>query len=131
MLIFFFFSEFRGNNCCSLGGLFILYESAPGYFEKAYSLFFFWLEGCLWFGCLLSLFSVCAGCYPHAGVQPVCTSREMEARSRASSQCLIAGPLTVARTHGEVAPAAPVCSALGSSDDPQAVVGITQSIWQW
>ena len=27
------------------------------------------------------------------------TSREMEAMVRASSQCLVAGPLTVARTH--------------------------------
>ena len=114
-----------------LGG-YLYYMRVPlGILRRLTHYFFFWLEGYLWIGCLLSLFSVCAGCYPHAGVQPVCTSREMEAMSRASSQCLIAGPLTVARTHGEVAPAAPVCSALGSSDDPQAVVGITQSIWQW
>ena len=34
------------------------------------------LQGCFWFGCLLSLSSVCAGCYPFdrdcAGVWPVC-----------------------------------------------------------
>ena len=30
-----------------------------------------------------------------------CASREMEAMGRASSQVLVAGPLTVARTHGK------------------------------
>ena len=58
-------------------------------------------------------------------------SREVEAMGRASSQCLVAGPLTVARTCVKVAQAAPSCSALGSDSDPQAGVGSAQSIWQW
>ena len=60
----------------------------------------------------------------------VCASREMEARGRASSQCLVAGPLTVARTSGKVAQAAPSCRALGSGDAPQAGSGGMQSMWQ-
>ena len=51
--------------------------------------------------------------------------------SRASSQCLVTGPLTVARTHRKVVQAAPSCRALGSGSDPQAGVGSAQSIWQW
>jgi len=47
----------------------------------------------------------------------------MEAMDRANSQCLVAGPLTVARTCGKVAQAAPSCRALGSSRDPQAGIG--------
>ena len=50
---------------------------------------------------------------------------------RAGSQCLVAGPLTMARTQGKVAQAAPSCRALGRGSDPQAGVGGTQSIWQW
>lgn len=42
---------------------------------------------------------------------------------RASSQCLDVGPLTVARTHGEVMQAAPGSQALGSGSVPQAGVG--------
>ena len=57
-------------------------------------------------------------------------SREMEAMGRASSWCLVAGPLTVARTHGNVAQYAPSCRALGSGSDPQAAVDSAQSIWQ-
>ena len=63
---------------------------------------------CFWFACLLSLSSVCAGCYPldrGTGVQPVCTSREMDAVGRA-------------RTYGEIVQAAPGCRALGSGSDP-------------
>ena len=48
----------------------------------------------------------------------------------ASSQCLFAGPLTVARTHGQVMQGAISCRALGSDSD-SAGVGIAQSIWQW
>ena len=52
-------------------------------------------------------------------------------QGRASSQFLVAGLLTVARTHGKVAQADPSCRALGSGSDPQAGVGSAQSIWQW
>ena len=52
----------------------------------------------------------------------------MEAVDRASSRCLIAGPLTVARTHGKVVQVVPHCRALGSSSDPQAGVGGAQSV---
>ena len=48
---------------------------------------------------------------------------EMKAMGRACSQCLIAGPLTVVKTCGELTQAAPGCRALGSSSDPQAGVG--------
>ena len=34
------------------------------------------------------------------GICPACTCRDMEAMGRASSQCLVAGPLTVVRTCG-------------------------------
>ena len=56
-------------------------------------------------------------------------SREMEALG--SAWLLVAGPLTMARTCGEVAQAAPDCRALGSGDNPQASVGNTQRLWQW
>lgn len=50
---------------------------------------------------------------------------------RACSQCLIAGPLTVVKTCGELKQAAPGCRALGSSSDPQAGVGCAQSLLKW
>ena len=53
---------------------------------------------------------------------------EMEAMGRASSQCLVAAPLTVARTQGKVVLAAPSCRALGSGSDLQSGVGCTWSI---
>ena len=46
---------------------------------------------------------------------------------RASSQCLVAGPLTVSGTCGKVAQTAPRCRALGSDSD-QACVGSTLPI---
>ena len=55
-------------------------------------------------------------------------SREMEGVGRASTQCLVAGSLTVTRTHGKVAQAAPSCRALGSGSDPQVGVGSARSI---
>ena len=61
----------------------------------------------------------------------MCASRETEAMGRASSQYLVAGPLTVARILGKVAQVAPSCRTLGSDSDLQAGVGSTQSIWQW
>ena len=52
----------------------------------------------------------------------LCASREMEA----SSQCLVVGPLRVARTHRKVAQAAPSCRALGTGSDFQAGVSSAQ-----
>jgi len=74
---------------------------------------------------------VYAGCHPCAGLWPACDSREMEAMGRASSQCLVAGPLTVARTCREVAQASPGFRALGHGNDFQAGVGNAQTTWQW
>lgn len=68
------------------------------------------LEGCFWFGCLLSVFSVCQAVIPFirgADKWPACVSREMEAMGRASSQCLVARPLTVVMNCGEVVQVAP------------------------
>ena len=67
------------------------------------------------FECLLSLSYVRAGCYPQ-GVE--CVSREKEGMGRASSQCLVAGLLTAARTCRKVAQATPICRALGSGSEP-------------
>ena len=96
-LKFFFFCEFRENKYSCLGELFIC-KRAPGYFVRVS--YYFWHEGCFWFPCLLSLSSVCASCYPH--VQPACASRAMEAMGWGHSHCLVAGPLTVVKTCGEV-----------------------------
>ena len=49
--------------------------------------------------------------------------------SRASSQCLVTGPLTMSRTCGKVVQGVSSCRALGSDSD-QACVGSGQSIWQ-
>ena len=46
-----------------------------------------------------------------------------KAMSRASSQCLIAGLLTIARTCRKVVQATPSCRALGSGDELQADLG--------
>ena len=58
---------------------------------------------------------MCAGCYPinsgYAGVLSELSSRNMQAIGKASSQCLAAMTLTVARTHGEVLKAALGCTA--------------------
>lgn len=124
LLLFLLFSEFRETNYCSLGGLFI-FESTPGYFVRAYYLFLVW-----GFGCLLSLFSVCAGCYPLDRVLHELPGR-WEAMSRASSQCLVTGPLTVARTHRKVVQAAPSCRALGSGSELREVLDGAWNICQW
>ena len=50
---------------------------------------------------------------------------------RASSQCLVSGPLTVARNCMEVAQAASGCRTLESGRDHQVGVGSTQDVWQW
>ena len=60
---------------------------------------------------------MCVGCYPLDRVD-VSTSREMEAMGRASSQCLVAGSLTVAKPCGKLAETASSCKALGSGSDP-------------
>ena len=58
-------------------------------------------------------------------------SREMESMGRAGSQCLVAGPLTVARTHGKVVQASPSFRALRSASDPQTGLAGAQSFWPW
>ena len=76
MLIFYLFYEFRERNYCSLGVLYLyIYASNPRYFFRTYFLF----------------------------LGATCASRDMEAVGRASSQCLVAGPLIVTRTHRKVA----------------------------
>ena len=59
----------------------------------------------------------------------MCASREMEAMGRASSQCLIAGPLATVKDHRKVAQAAPSCRALGSDSDQAGVGGFRASGW--
>ena len=95
---------------------------------------YFWWEGCFFAGegvwtLAVSFLSVWRLISPWEGA--VHASREMEAMGRASSQCLVAGPLTVARTHRKVVQATPSCRALGSGSDLQAGVGGTWSFWQW
>ena len=94
---------------CSLEGLFLC-KSSPLYFVGDYYLFLVWE-----FGILLSLSLVQAGFYPQGAE---CISREREAMGRASSQCLVTGHLTVARTRRKVAQATPSCRALGSVNEP-------------
>ena len=48
-----------------------------------------------------------------------CVSRENEAMGRASSQFLVAGLLTAARTYRKVAQATPSYRALGSGNEPR------------
>ena len=50
---------------------------------------------------------------------------------RASSLCLVPGPLTVVGIHGEVVQAAPCFRTLGNGSDPQGGVDSTQNFWQW
>ena len=58
-----------------------------------------------------------------------------EAMGRASSQCLVAGFLKVARmlltVDRKVSQATLSCRALGSGNEAQADLGSAQSIWQW
>ena len=49
---------------------------------------------------------------------------------RANSQCLVSGPLTVARNCGKVVQIVPSCRALQSGNETQAGFGGTRSIWQ-
>ena len=60
-------------------------------------------------------------------VRPVLASRKMEAMDKVSSQCLVARPLPVARTHREVVQAVPAYRALESGRDTQE--GGAQSLW--
>ena len=50
---------------------------------------------------------------------------------RASGQCLVDGPLTVARTCRKVAQTTPGYRALGNGNEPQADLDGAQGIWQW
>ena len=79
---------------------------------------------------MLPLSSVHADCYP-LGEGAACASREMKATGRGGSQCLIAGPLTVAKMAGSWAWATSSCMALGGGSDPQAGVCGIGAIWQW
>ena len=101
----FSFSVSLGKPTYSFGGL-LLCKSTPLYFVGGYYLFLAWE-----FEYLLSLSLAWAGPYPQ-GAEHV--SREKEAMDRTSSQCLVAGFLTVARTFRKVAQATPSCRALGS-----------------
>ena len=95
-------------------------------------LYIFWHESCFWFRSLLFLSSLvlfrllspcrCMAC--------ICF-QEDGGNGRTSSQCLVAGLLTVARTHRAVVQAALSFRVLESGSDPQTHVGSTQSIWQW
>ena len=66
---------------------------------RVYYYLFFLCEGWFWFGCLLSLSSVCSSCYPlDRGctcvclcILPVHASREIEAMGRASSHAWLLG----------------------------------------
>ena len=59
-----------------------------------------------------------------------CVFREKEAVGRASSQFLVAGLLTAARTYRKVAQATSSCRAQGSCNEPWADLRGAQSIWQ-
>ena len=61
------------------------------------------------FGCLLSFSSACVGSYSLDRVLLVLPGRWRQ--WRASNQCLVLGPLTVARTCVKVVQAAPSCRA--------------------
>ena len=67
-------------------------------------LFFFFGLKSFWFGCLLSLFLMCAGCYlldrGCAGAWPAHASRKVGEVGIACRQHLVAEPLAV--IHGEV-----------------------------
>ena len=125
LLIFLLSCEFRESNYCRLGGL--LLEHPWVFCEGLLFVHFFGLRAA--FGLDAFCLSVCR--LRRALVWPAHASRKMEAGDRASSQCLVAGPLTVQRTHREVAQAAPSCRAWGSGSDPQGGVGGTQGVWQW
>ena len=50
---------------------------------------------------------------------------------RASSHCLVAGLLIVARKCRKVMQATPSCRAVGSGNEPQADFDGAWCIWQW
>ena len=104
---------------CSLGGLFIC-GSVSG--QLVQGLLFLGCEGYFWFGCFLSLSSVCAGSYPLdrgcAGAWPIHVSRKVEAMGGSWSL-------------GLWLQAAPGCRVLCSSSDPQRYGGCAQGTWQW
>ena len=77
----------------------------------------------------LDAFSLDAFCLFPQCVQAVISL--VEGVGRDCSQCLVTGPLTVERTHRDVAQAAPGGRALGSDSDPQGGASRAQSLWQW
>ena len=106
LILFILFCEFRENNCSSLGGLFIC-KNVPGYFLRAYYIYYIYITLCIYihthtyvsvylsiylsiyifFGMRAAfgfdpycffLHSFCSGCYLHADVWPVYASRKME-----------------------------------------------------
>ena len=68
------------------------------------------------------------GCYPQGAE---CVSREKEAVGGASCPCMVAELLAVARTYRTVEQGTPICRAVESGNETQAVLGSAQSIWQW
>ena len=49
----------------------------------------------------------------------------------ASCPCMVAELLAVARTYRKVEQGTPICRAVESGNETQAVLGSAQSIWQW
>ena len=97
-----------GKPKCSLIRL-LLCKSTPLYFWWCYYLFLVWE-----FEYLLYLSSVLTGC-DSQDAQHV--FREKEALGMASSQCLVIGFSTAARTCRKVAQAPPSCGDLGSGNE--------------
>ena len=97
--------------------------------------FFFWHGSCFCFRCLVSLFSLCIGCYPLnrgcAHIKAALASMKMEAMGRSYSKCLVARPLVVERTQGEVAQVDSCCRALENGSNPHGGIGGAQGLWQW
>ena len=119
LLIFFLFCEFREMSYCSLGGLFIC-RSVPLYFAVACYLFLAWEFGYLLsLSCEQTVIPLIGGC--------VCF-QEKEVMGRASSQCLVAGLLTVAMIFRKLAQATASCRALGSGNEPWAELDTAQNI---
>ena len=86
-------------------------------------------EGLLFIFGMRAAFSLDICCLFHYCVQPIipfiwCCAclQEMEALGRASIQCLVSRPLTMATTHRKVEQTAPSCVALESDCDAQAGV---------
>lgn len=102
----------------SLWGI-IVCVGIHGYLVGIYH-FFFGHQGSFWFGCLLSLYSVCIGYYPLDGAMQL------------YSLCVLQGQCVVPSggdSWGQQT--APHCRALRSVSDSQAGGSGTQVPWQW